>query len=224
MQVSVAAVVSIVFLLIVLTCIAVGTYLIVTSRRAVRQDRGPRCGSCGYNLTGSASNRCPECRKLFIEAGIVRQPARTSRVRLWVGIGLLAGVVPLFCLATGSVVMLRQAQELWQAEAVARMMTAQAQQHAVLARQRAEKASLEPKSQTDPVAEKERLVPTTQAAPEWINLIRHQLGKINSANRSLSAEDLAPVLLLLPVSSLSARKTTLVKRGVSSWSKARKAA
>ena len=53
------------FLLILLTCIGVGIYLIVTSRRAMGGN-GPRCGSCGYNLTGAASNHCPECGVLFI--------------------------------------------------------------------------------------------------------------------------------------------------------------
>lgn len=30
----------------------------------------PRCGHCGYDLTRSESNRCPECGLLFIEAGV----------------------------------------------------------------------------------------------------------------------------------------------------------
>lgn len=39
----------------------------------------PRCGNCGYNLTGAPGNRCPECGKLFIEAGVVvrREPRRS---------------------------------------------------------------------------------------------------------------------------------------------------
>ena len=44
------------FLLILLTCIGVGIYLIVTSRRAVGGS-GPRCGGCGYNLTCRCSLR-----------------------------------------------------------------------------------------------------------------------------------------------------------------------
>lgn len=124
---TIAAAVSIVFLLIVLTCIGVGIYLIVTSRRAVGGN-GPQCGSCGYNLTGSASNRCPECGVLFIEAGVVMQVARSSRVRLWVGVGLLVGVVPLFCLGTGALLTFRQPQAARQAQAAAMQARQQAQQ------------------------------------------------------------------------------------------------
>lgn len=130
------------FLLIVLTCIGVGIYLIVTARRALGNG-DPRCGSCGYNLTGSASNRCPECGVLFIEAGIVMQAVRTSRVRLWVGVGLLVGVVPLFCLGTGAVMTLRQVEQARRAEAVAMQARAAAMQ----AQQQAQRAQAQAAAQ-----------------------------------------------------------------------------
>ena len=63
---------------------------------AARRQRGtePRCGECGYNLTGSLSDRCPECGLRFVEAGVVKgSPA--SRVRLWFGLALLM-LYPLF--------------------------------------------------------------------------------------------------------------------------------
>lgn len=69
--------------------------LIATSRRR-RGSGSPRCGQCGYNLTGAPSNRCPECGLLFIEAGVlIRSPGWRRRWR--VGIALL--VVPLILTA-----------------------------------------------------------------------------------------------------------------------------
>lgn len=40
---------------------------------------GPRCGGCGYNLTGAPSNRCPECGSLFVEAGIITRKTQSPR-------------------------------------------------------------------------------------------------------------------------------------------------
>lgn len=40
---------------------------------------GPRCGGCGYNLTGAPSNRCAECGSLFVEAGIVTRKTQPPR-------------------------------------------------------------------------------------------------------------------------------------------------
>ena len=47
-----------------------GLWLVVTARRA-RGGSAPTCGQCEYNLTGLEGNRCPECGKLFIEAGVL---------------------------------------------------------------------------------------------------------------------------------------------------------
>ncbi len=55
----------------------------------------PRCGNCGYDLTGAPSNRCPECGRLFIEAGvIVRRPRRRRWLR-WVPLGVAALALPI---------------------------------------------------------------------------------------------------------------------------------
>ena len=51
---------------------------------------GPRCGGCGYNLTGSATNRCPECGSLFIEAGVITEKKPRPLGRAWVGVLLVA--------------------------------------------------------------------------------------------------------------------------------------
>lgn len=87
----------------------------------------PRCGNCGYNLTGAPGNRCPECGKLFIEAGvIVRSDIRRSRWRVLLPlIGLLIG----FTVVAMAFSMIRAAQARAAAEAArARAVTAFLQQ------------------------------------------------------------------------------------------------
>ncbi len=85
--------IAIIVMLAVVVCLLVGIYLIATSRRTVAA--GPRCGHCGYNLTGSTANRCPECGRLFIEAGIVTTPITSLRKRRLIGIVLiLAPLIP----------------------------------------------------------------------------------------------------------------------------------
>ena len=76
----------------VLTCVAMAVIVIVVSRRRVDTTL-PRCGNCGYNLTGAPSNRCPECGELFIEAGVItRQPRQVpSRRMIWVLMLILVG-------------------------------------------------------------------------------------------------------------------------------------
>lgn len=64
----------------VLVCVVAGIIVIVVSRRRV-EATVPRCGNCGYNLTGAPSNRCPECGMLFIEAGVITRQPRPSPSR-----------------------------------------------------------------------------------------------------------------------------------------------
>ncbi len=142
--------VAIIIILGAVACVAFGLYLIVTSRRKV--EPGPRCGQCGYNLTGATANRCPECGNLFIETGVVMQVARSSRVRLWVGIGLLVGVVPLFCLGTGALLTFRQHQAARQAQAAAM----QARQQAQRAQAQAAAQNQPPNPVSQPIREAER--------------------------------------------------------------------
>ena len=85
------SVVAAIIILGIVACVVAGVYLILTSRRTV--GAGPRCGHCQYNLTGSTANRCPECGRLFIDAGIVTNPVTSLRKRRRIGILLI--VLPL---------------------------------------------------------------------------------------------------------------------------------
>lgn len=80
--------------------ISIGIFLVVTGRRR-GGDSDPKCGHCGYNLTGATENRCPECGRLFIDAGVVTVHPRGSRVRFWIGVALI--VLPGLLGTVGSV-------------------------------------------------------------------------------------------------------------------------
>ncbi len=85
--------IAVTVILAVVACLIIGIYLIATSRRNLGP--GPRCGYCNYNLTGSTANRCPECGRLFIEAGIVTNPAASLSKRRVLGLLLiLAPFIP----------------------------------------------------------------------------------------------------------------------------------
>ncbi len=74
----------------------------VTVLRIHRRDAGesgPRCGGCGYNLTACLSNRCPECGRLFIEAGVVVR--QTGAVRRRWPLGLAAGSLGVLLFSAG---------------------------------------------------------------------------------------------------------------------------
>src|SRR5262245_23698418 len=81
-------------------CVGVGLWLL-DARVGRSGPMHPSCGHCGYDLTGSTSNRCPECGRLFIDAGVRVSRPRRSRLRIAAGIMmLLIGVLFLPCLAT----------------------------------------------------------------------------------------------------------------------------
>jgi len=117
----------------VLTCAAVAVVVIMVSRR--RADTNlPRCGNCGYNLTGAPSNRCPECGELFIEAGVITRPPRPapSRRVIWGLVLVLVGFA-----ALGVLGMLAMS---WRARA-ARTQAIAAQQAAIRAQMQAQAAT-----------------------------------------------------------------------------------
>ena len=79
-----------------------GAVVAVLFKGRRREGTDPTCSRCGYDLTGSESNRCPECGTLFIEAGVTMGNPSSKRPR-WVwgswlvlsilfvaGIGILA--------------------------------------------------------------------------------------------------------------------------------------
>jgi|GEM_PF-7062181 len=119
----------------VVACMGVGVYLMMTARR-LRPNSGPRCGGCGYNLTGSTTNRCPECGALFIEAGIITESRVQSRARFWIGLLLvLLPMLPIgFSLATALLANRQRA-------AAARAIAARQQARAISALRSAQNAT-----------------------------------------------------------------------------------
>ncbi len=139
--------------------IGIGIYLIRSS--GSRRGPEPRCGNCGYNLTGSESNRCSECGLLFIDAGIVRGSASPSRARRRVGIALILVPVVLVLGLIPTTLAFRMA-------AGQRQRAVMAQQAAIMARDRAEelKALAEVAGQADGEARDETARSTTAPADD----------------------------------------------------------
>src|SRR5262245_20399657 len=112
-----------------ITAILAGFMIVLMRSRA--DSAGPRCGNCSYDLTGSTSNRCPECGKLFIEAGVVvalgSASARRRRVLL-IGTAAAIGAI-LLALVGVATLATRAAYEARQA-AVAQAMVARQQAEA----------------------------------------------------------------------------------------------
>ena len=114
-------------------CVAVAVVVMVASRRKADTNL-PRCGNCGYNLTGAPSNRCPECGRLFIEAGVVVKQPRpvASRRVIW---GLMLVLVGFAVLGVLGTIAMNQRTRAARAQAIA------AQQAAIQARLQAQAAA-----------------------------------------------------------------------------------
>lgn len=119
--------------------VGLGVYLIRTSHRRVGSE--PTCGQCGYNLTGSESNRCPECGMLFIDAGVIKGRTVGTRRRLWTGITLIL-VPAVLLVGTGISVSMMAASR-------AQMQAIQAQRAAMLLSQQSQ-AQKQNESTTSP--------------------------------------------------------------------------
>lgn len=82
---------AIVVLIVVGVLVCVGVALAVRMALRGRAEASvPRCGNCGYNLTGAPSNRCPECGKLFVEAGVITGPPASAQSRTMLRVLLIA--------------------------------------------------------------------------------------------------------------------------------------
>ncbi len=136
-----ALIASLIFLLALLGCLAAGVFLLVRSRSPAESH--PRCGHCGYNLTGAVSNRCSECGRLFIEAGVEVRPKRRPKATLVVGLVLI--ILPLV-LSLGAIAAGQMAAQ-----------AARARAQAIAAQQRAVAAQLQ--------AQAQQALETTQQAP-----------------------------------------------------------
>ena len=108
---------------LVLAPAIVGAVIIGLSWKKVRSF--PACGHCGYDVTGSVGkvSRCPECGRLFTEAGIVPPRPKRRAPLIFAAAVFLVLVVA----GVGSVLSFRMA-------ARARVAEAQAARAAALAR------------------------------------------------------------------------------------------
>ena len=99
--------------------VVAGVVVLLKGRRRGREGTDAACGRCGYNLTGSESNRCPECGTLFIEAGVTLGNPSPMKAR-WVLVSLVV-LSSLFVAGLGLSVSHRAARRA-QAQAKAQLL------------------------------------------------------------------------------------------------------
>ncbi len=92
----IAALVGLLFLIMMVVPLVGGVLLIVFSRR--RGPDHPACGKCGYNVHASIGSvtRCPECGADFGQAGIT--PPRGKRNPFMIAAGVALIVLSVGCL------------------------------------------------------------------------------------------------------------------------------
>jgi flagellar basal body-associated protein FliL len=91
------AMVLVVFVLVLVLALLGAVWWILRRRGAY--DSTPRCGRCGYNLTGNTGNRCPECGAMFVEAGVVIRAGQQAGNRRTV---YLTSIIVVLLLAAGA--------------------------------------------------------------------------------------------------------------------------
>lgn len=120
--------------------VVAGVVVLIKGRRRGREGTDPSCGRCGYNLTGSESNRCPECGTLFIEAGVTLGNTSPKRPR-WVLVSLLVLLI-LFVGVIGASV-------IWRAASQARAQAVRAQFQAALVQAQQQESSEQAETSDD---------------------------------------------------------------------------
>ncbi len=96
----IAALVGLMFLIMMVVALAGGVLLIVFSRR--RGPDHPACGKCGYNVQASIGSvtRCPECGADFGQAGITPPRAKRTRNPFMIAAGVALIVLSVGCLGS----------------------------------------------------------------------------------------------------------------------------
>ena len=90
--------------------IALGLWLpffLLTDRAVVVERCGFRCKTCGYDLQGQVSPRCPECgrdfdaeERAFLETGVLPESKPGRRRGFWIGV-VVIGLILVSTLVTG---------------------------------------------------------------------------------------------------------------------------
>ncbi|MCH8881548.1 MAG: hypothetical protein IID34_16910 [Planctomycetes bacterium] len=125
--------------------VVAGVAVLIKGQRRRGEGTDPTCGQCGYNLTGSESNRCPECGTLFIEAGVTLGNPSPKRPR-WI----LASLIVLAILLVGGIGLSLSYRATSQARAQARLRAIYAQAASVQAQQQASSEQVETNDNGDP--------------------------------------------------------------------------
>lgn len=138
----------------VVVVLSVATILLYAARPRGHA-ANPRCGHCGYNLTGAPANRCPECGRLFIDVGVIPPYPAAGQKRLpRILVVLLLGGIALIVVVAVWITTRAQAA-ITAAQAQQRALQTQAR--AAVARQAAAQAALADPNTTTP--EQSRMSP-----------------------------------------------------------------
>ena len=135
-------------ILVLALLVAAVVVVLFKAQRRGREGTDPTCGQCGYNLTGSESNRCPECGTLFIEAGVTLGNPSPKRPR-WVLVSLLVLLI-LFVWVIGASVTYRAASQARAQAQLLRMRATEMQAALLQAQQQKESEPAETNENGEP--------------------------------------------------------------------------